>query len=347
MGNVWDISRTGLLYTRVPRNGQRLQDMAVKAVLGLPTIPKIDATIYCGVCRDQTEPSIAHSILKKLGAAGDAKFEQIRDVHTAFDVSSACAGVGMALRVSHMMLESPEHNNINNILIVASEDSLPSMSDFMNTVERSLLLKKEYIESHIATLTFGSGAIALVVSDERSDCRIWPRTWGVQPQHADLAVGASYLEAVSIKNKELLHRGLEINRTDNPLRSIDYNSYDFVAMHQVGDAHRVKLSQMHDIDSEKVSNTFADYGNMGAVSAPFTMCKQILNLSDTSPHSGLLYTFGSGFVWNVFDLEISPGFHKDIVIDDVVEEDVDVLSDFSSSLRRFRRLQCSIGKWFT
>lgn len=111
----------------------------------------IEVLLYCGVCRENFEPATACAVAQKLGVSDDA---------IVYDISNACLGVmngiiDIANRIelkqikAGMVVSCESSREINEITIQRMIDE-PTM---------------EIFTSSIATLTGGSGAVAIVLTD--------------------------------------------------------------------------------------------------------------------------------------------------------------------------------------
>src|SRR5512145_5910 len=111
----------------------------------------LGALVYTGVCREQFEPATACRVAANLGVSGDAAI---------FDISNACLGV---LNGSLEVANRIELGQIRAGLVVSCE-SAREINDIM--INRMLAEKNmEHFASSIATLTGGSGAVAVLLTD--------------------------------------------------------------------------------------------------------------------------------------------------------------------------------------
>ena len=112
----------------------------------------IDVVIYAGVCREQFEPATACRVAAELGVSRNA---------AVYDLSNACLGVlnGMVDIANRIEL-----GQIRAGLVVSCETA----REINNmTIERMLRNPSmEFFRSSLATLTGGSGAVAVLLTDE-------------------------------------------------------------------------------------------------------------------------------------------------------------------------------------
>ncbi len=233
-------------------------------------IDDIGMVIYGGVCRDNLEPATACAVADKIGASANA---------IVFDISNACLGVlsGM-IQVANAI----ELGQIKAGIVVSCESSRQIVD---TTIER--LLKNpdmEMFKQTIATMTGGSGAIAVVLTaKDLSDsghtllggaiknsvenhklC-----TWG-----PDTGIPASGLNIMQTDSIGVLNNGVLLGKTTYEAfkkeLSMPENKPDKVICHQVGSAHQKTILETLNIPIEKDYTTFQYLGNIGTVSLPIT-----------------------------------------------------------------------------
>lgn len=231
----------------------------------------IEALVYTGVCRELYEPATACRVAHGLGVGGEA---------FVYDISNACLGV---LNGIIDIANRIELGQIRAGMVVSCE----SARELNETVIRRLLAREDmaYFARSVATLTGGSGAIALVISDgsfphtsghkllgavNRSApqhhqlCR-----WGVEEVGEDLFEQFMHTDAVSV-----LNNGVELGKRtwDDFLRVMHWDNADIerVVCHQVGEAHQKTILRSIGIPVEKDFATYTFLGNIGTVSLPIT-----------------------------------------------------------------------------
>ncbi|HEY2784022.1 MAG TPA: 3-oxoacyl-ACP synthase III [Fimbriiglobus sp.] len=129
---------------------------AKKALAHSNVSPKdVDVLIYAGVCREAFEPATACRVAAGIGLNGDA---------TVFDLSNACLGVlNGVVEVANRI----ELGQARSGLVVSCETAREINE---NVIDRMIQTKSmDLYRQSVATLTGGSGAVAvLVTSDELS-----------------------------------------------------------------------------------------------------------------------------------------------------------------------------------
>lgn len=112
----------------------------------------VDILIYAGVCREQFEPATACNVAANLGISNDA---------TVYDLSNACLGVlNGVVEIANRI----ELGQCRSGLVVSCE-SAREINE--NVIDRMISTKSlELFRSSVATFTGGSGAVAVLVTDE-------------------------------------------------------------------------------------------------------------------------------------------------------------------------------------
>lgn len=233
---------------------------------------ELEVLVYAGVCRELFEPATACKVAAAVGVSPSA---------AVYDLSNACLGVlnGMvdvANRIelgqvrAGMVVSCESAREINEVTIKSMAES-PSMGGYM---------------SSLATLTGGSGAVAVLLTDGSFDgparrrlvggvTRTAPQfhelcRWGVE-RLGSLPV---FTQFASTDSAAVLRNGVELGaRTwEAFLRELDWpaDSIDRVVCHQVGSGHRETILRTLGIDEAKEFFTYPYLGNVGTVSLPIT-----------------------------------------------------------------------------
>jgi acyl-CoA:acyl-CoA alkyltransferase len=232
---------------------------------------EIDVLVYAGVCRELFEPATACRVAAEVGVSPDA---------AVYDISNACLGVlnGMvdiANRIelgqvrAGMVVSCETAREINDIVI---DQMLQAGS--METFKYSL-----------ATLTGGSGAVAVLLTDGSFSASRRRRLLGgvtqTAPQfHALCRWGfeairpRAFHQFMTTDSIAVLKHGVDLGlRTWSAfLRKLGWmkDQIDKVICHQVGSGHRDTVLKALGIAEEKDFSTFPYLGNIGTVSLPLT-----------------------------------------------------------------------------
>jgi acyl-CoA:acyl-CoA alkyltransferase len=287
---------TGVQERRWWETGYCLSQGAIAAArkaLAVSSVPakQVEALIYAGVCREQFEPATACRVAAGL---------DISPAAAVYDLSNACLGVlNGILDVANRI----ELGQIQAGLIVSCETAQP-----INDVIIQRLNEKpdmELFRLSLATLTGGSGAAAVLLSDGSFGnnqrrrlldgvsqtapefhhlCR-----WGInfdadrpsreraadwasrERKRQELDVAKQFMSTDSVA---VLKHGVDLGlRTWQEFcKKLGWTTaqVDKVICHQVGSAHRDTILQGLGIAAEKDFSTFGYLGNMGTVSLPLT-----------------------------------------------------------------------------
>lgn len=267
---------TGIRERRWWKPGSRISQGAVaaakKALQGRDISPQdIGALVYAGVCREHFEPATACQVAAALGIQGNA---------AVYDLSNACLGVlNGALDIANRI----ELGQIRAGLVVACESSRE-----INEIMIKRMLDKPSIQlfsTSLATLTGGSGAVAVLLTDGSFTSSRRPRLLGgvniAEPQHHALCRWGLSTESpenhVPYMNTDavaVMKYGVELGKKTWAAfmaeLELSTERIDKVICHQVGEAHQKLILQTLGVSPEKDFTTFEFLGNMGTVSLPVT-----------------------------------------------------------------------------
>jgi len=233
----------------------------------------IECLIFTSVCRDMMEPATASFVHRSLGIAKDCY---------VFDISNACLGFLNGMMTLANMIELGQ---VRRGLIVAGETA----EDLVESTIRYLLgantLTRKTIKPLFASMTIGSGAVALVMEDRRLNDTGHYLVGGAcqaNTDHNDLCQGGQNAEQgtlMSTDSEVLLEKGVETASRcwENFLASLAWKKEDVDRFfcHQVGKAHAQLLFSTLDLDPARNFETLSILGNVGSVSAPITMAMGI------------------------------------------------------------------------
>ncbi len=288
---------SGITSRRFWEPGSKPSDGAVlagrKALLAANVKPdEIDCLIFTSVCRDMMEPATAAFVHRQLGLPSRCQL---------FDLSNACLGFLNGMIVLANMIELGQ---VKRGLIVAGETAEDLVETTINHLLNDTTLTRKSIKPAFASLTIGSGAVALVMSDKRHDdtghylaggsCR-------ANTAHNDLCQGGGGQEngtLMTTDSVELLKRGVETAALcwqdfQSTLGWTPDSIHRFFC-HQVGKAHAKLLFETLALDQSKNFETLAVLGNVGSVSAPITMAMGIDQQQLVSGQRAALLGIGSG-----------------------------------------------------
>ncbi|QEH37093.1 3-oxoacyl-[acyl-carrier-protein] synthase 3 [Aquisphaera giovannonii] len=270
---------TGIVERRWWEEGFRLSEGAAQAArraLEQAEIrpEEVDALIYGGVCREYFEPATACHVASRLGIGPDA---------TVYDLSNACLGVlNGIIEIANRI----ELGQIRAGLVVSCESAREINEIMIERMRQDPSM--EYFKYSLATLTGGSGAVAVLLTDGSFSGSRRRRLLGgvtqTAPQFHNLCrwgiealkplTSHQFLQFTSTDSSAVLTHGVELGiRTWQAfLRKLGWvrDRIDRVICHQVGASHRDTILRSLGIGIEKDFSTFPYLGNMGTVSLPLT-----------------------------------------------------------------------------
>ena len=238
-------------------------------------VADLDVLIYAGVCREMFEPATACRVAANLGVGPGTA------VH---DVSNACLGVlnGMVDIANRIELGQARAG------MVVSCETAREINDI--TIDRMLASQTmENFKESVATLTGGSGAVAVLLTDGSFSSEKRRRLlggvtqtapqfhnlcrWGLETLNT-LPLAHYFAQFTSTDAGAVLKHGVELgSRTWLAfLRKLGLvgDQIDKVICHQVGSGHRDTILRTLGIAAEKEFCTFPFLGNVGTVSLPLT-----------------------------------------------------------------------------
>jgi len=229
----------------------------------------VGALVYTGVCRENFEPATACRVADGVGVSSSA---------AVYDISNACLGVlNGILDVANRI----ELGQIRAGLVVSCESAREIndiMIERMNQEESMELFTKA-----LATLTGGSGAVAVVLTDGSFGGESHKLLGGVTqtaPEFHELCrwgwkeSDASPTEYMSTDSVSVLKNGVALGmRTwEAFLKEMNWavEDVDRVICHQVGSEHQKQILDLIGVSKEKDYVTYPFLGNIGTVSLPIT-----------------------------------------------------------------------------
>jgi acyl-CoA:acyl-CoA alkyltransferase len=226
----------------------------------------IGALVHGSVCRDFLEPATACSVHQGLGLTPDCLI---------YDVSNACLGIltGM-IQVANMI----ELGQIRAGLIVGTESGRQLVDNTIERLNEDHTLNRQNIKNLIASLTIGSGSVAVLLCDEelsRSKNRFTTATVLANTEHHQLCRSAGMETFMITDSEQLMKEGVATGAETfaHFLTQADWKREDIdkTTCHQVGIAHRKLLFEALSLDTNLDYSTFEILGNTGAVALPLTL----------------------------------------------------------------------------
>jgi acyl-CoA:acyl-CoA alkyltransferase len=242
-----------------------------KAIAGANIEPGlIQMLVYGGVCRDNLEPATACAVSHGLGLGGDT---------LVYDVSNACLGV---LNGMVQIANAIELGEISAGLVVSCESAREIVD---STIQRMLAAgNMAMFKQTVATLTGGSGAVAVLLTDaslSHENHRLLGGAYRCASEHHGLctwgpdsgvsAVGEQVMNTDSVAVlKHGVVLGIETYQVFRQTLSLNQDQPDKTVCHQVGSTHQDTILKSINIPMHKDFATFPYLGNIGTVSLPIT-----------------------------------------------------------------------------
>jgi acyl-CoA:acyl-CoA alkyltransferase len=248
--------------------------------------------INTSVSRRYLEPSTAVAVHHALGLPRSCQ---------NFDVTNACLGFVNGMELAAAMIDS---GLVEHALVVNGEDSRPVQERTLDRLNRPDTGSKDVL-AQFATLTLGSGAVAMVLgrADRHPEGhRLVGSVSRAGSEHHELCVGDN--DEMRTDLKGLLDAGLALSED---LWAEAAGEFDWAqgmsryVVHQVSKVHTKAMCDRFSIDPALVPTTFPTRGNLGPASVPFTLAGEQDSLVDGD--RVLLMGIGSGL--NASCLEIA------------------------------------------
>jgi acyl-CoA:acyl-CoA alkyltransferase len=252
----------------------------------------IGVMINTSVSRRYLEPSTAVAVHHALGLPRSCQ---------NFDVTNACLGFVNGMELAAAMIDS---GLVEHALVVNGEDSRPVQERTLDRLNRPDTGSKDVL-AQFATLTLGSGAVAMVLgrADRHPEGhRLVGSVSRAGSEHHELCVGDN--DEMRTDLKGLLDAGLALSED---LWAEAAGEFDWAqgmsryVVHQVSKVHTKAMCDRFAIDPALVPTTFPTRGNLGPASVPFTLAGEQDSLVDGD--RVLLMGIGSGL--NASCLEIA------------------------------------------
>ena len=250
---------------------------AAKKALARSGVPAeaLETVVYAGVCRESFEPATACAVAAELGVEGAA---------SVYDISNACLGI---LNGIHEIANRIELGQIRAGVVVSAETAREIVDV---TIER--MLHEGTMTSYtkgLATLTGGSGAVAVLLTDgsfgNEGTHRVLGGAQRAAPEHHKLCRWG-LADAPTLHRSEplpqsmytdaaaVLQHGVTLGKEtwQDFLGQMGWETEDVdrVICHQVGAPHRDTILESIGIALDKDFSTFPYLGNIGTVSLPIT-----------------------------------------------------------------------------
>src|SRR3712207_2984498 len=162
---------------------------------------------------------------------------------------------------------------VEHALVDSGEDAQAVQERTLDRLNQPGTGSKDVI-AQFATLTLGSGAVAMVLgrADRHPEGhRVVSSVSRAGTEHHDLCIGDNDLMRTDLKG--LLDAGvqLSVDLWADATKEFDWDQgLDRYCIHQVSQVHTDAICEKLGIDPDRVPRTFPTFGNIGPVSVPFT-----------------------------------------------------------------------------
>ncbi|RLB37060.1 MAG: 3-oxoacyl-ACP synthase III [Deltaproteobacteria bacterium] len=228
---------------------------------------ELGVVVNTSVCRDFVEPSTASIVHRNLGLAPTC---------LNFDISNACLAFinGMEM-VSNMI----EQKQIDYGIVVNAENTKHATQSTIERLSRPDATWEAFRDA-FATLTLGSGAVAMVMARAHGIAGEHRFLGGVNlaaTQHCQLCHAT--VDNMVTNAKKLLNHGMELAfKTWTKAREAlawTPDNIDHFIIHQVGKAHTERFARTLGIDLAKIFRLYPNHGNIGPAGVPIVLSKLI------------------------------------------------------------------------
>jgi len=227
---------------------------------------EIGALVHGSVCRDFLEPATACGVHHGLGLPAEC---------LVYDVSNACLGIltGM-LQIANMI----ELGQIRAGLVVGTECGRALVENTIRKLNEDTSLTRQGIKSLVASLTIGSGSVAMLLCDEalsQTQNRVTGASVLAKTEHHQLCQSAGLEDFMQTDSEQLMKQGIATGAEtfDGFLAETGWQRSDIdkTICHQVGVAHRKLLFEALALETSLDFGTLEKFGNTGAVALPLTL----------------------------------------------------------------------------
>lgn len=230
----------------------------------------IGAIVYTGVSRDFFEPATACVVAAHLGLGSKTLI---------FDLSNACLGVMNGIvEIANKI----ELGQIRAGLVVSSETAREIVDEIIRRMNQHGTM--DYFKSAFTTLTLGSGAAAVLLSDGSFSPKVPRLVGGVSvsaAHHYNLCKWGLDKDPVTGLQRQFMETdALGMLKNSKEMRVIgnlfreeltwSKEMIDKIICHQVAAANQAALLEALEVSSDKDFSTLSHLGNMGTVSLPIT-----------------------------------------------------------------------------
>jgi 3-oxoacyl-[acyl-carrier-protein] synthase-3 len=225
---------------------------------------QVGLLINTSVSKDYLEPSTASLIHGALGMPPECRH---------FDLANACLGFLDGMDVAGQMIELGE---VDYAVVVAGESSRGVVDATISRLVNPEVTSEEFW-SNFATLTLGSGAVAMVLAHEkhtRTGHRVNGRVTLADTANNHLCIGTHH--GMITDSPKLLKAGVALAQktwalAQRKLPAWAESNISHYMLHQVGRTHFDAICSTLGLSPEKCSRSYPLHGNVGPAAIPLTL----------------------------------------------------------------------------
>jgi len=227
---------------------------------------EIGCIINTSVCKDYIEPSVACMVHGNLGLSPSC---------FNYDIGNACLGFVNAMITISLMIES---GMIRYGMIVDGEGSQEVVYATIKRLQSDSISDQEF-RDEFATLTLGSGAVAMILGNRNSSNTghlINGAVTRAATEHSRLCLGqpdrmVADASSVLIHGVQLAHQTWQ--QAEQELENWSDDAIDIYIPHQVSQRNMDVLNQTLGTTPEKFHLNFYTLGNIGPAALPITLAQ--------------------------------------------------------------------------
>jgi len=226
---------------------------------------RIGVLVNTSVCRDYVEPSTACIAHHKLNLPATC---------INFDITNACLGFINGMDMVGNMIE---RGQVEYGILVDAESSRFTVESTIERLQDPEIDHRTF-RANFATLTLGSGAVAMVLGRSDSVENAHDYLGGVTlaaTEHNQLCTG--FMHEMLTDTKALTEAGLNlaIKTWEKAAAELGWtrDTHQYYAQHQTTKGHADKFASVIGLDLDKVYRLYPEYGNIGPAGVAVVLSK--------------------------------------------------------------------------
>ena len=298
--NKWMSKMMGIKERRVAKAHQSPSDLATlsaEAALAKASHinpDEIDALIFCGIEKDQSEPATAHNVQSKLGTS--AKY--------IFDVTNACFGFFDGVELAEMFVAT---GRARYVLLVTGETQSKLHQAMIQKMETGAT--RDDVKRMLGFFSLGDAGGAMLIGkseDTKTGFKFFKNK--VNSSLSDKCyykLNANKFEGQMLMS-EIMDRGFEMQESTlvKNMHNAGWSKFDWLLTHQTGTKNYHQTQKLNVTEPNRVIKTFDTLGNITSATLPVTF-DVLLNNDKLEPGHNIGGAFaGSGLITGQFGYTI-------------------------------------------